>query len=163
MRDERGQRHGPLGRRIRVFLGIEVASRWEVDDVGPAVKGAPGHPSPPRGNVPTPRRRPWPLTVLCLLGWSLVAVAVVRLAVRWRAFADVGTGVAVGGGVALAVTVIALVGYWRLKRWGLWLVLLGTGLRLAGGAWGAPPLRTTDLLWPAILLLVGFAYYRRLG
>lgn len=109
-----------------------------------------------------PKRRPWPIGILCVIGWLGIAVAAARILQHWRALADLPTARVMGAPVALTVSAVALLGYWRMRRWGLYLMLAGVLVRVITGITGTLPLRPLDLLWPGVILLLGLVYYRRL-
>ncbi len=102
------------------------------------------------------------LTWVCLVGWVGIAVAAAGIVVQWRGFRSLPIGYVVGAPAALLVTGAALYGYWRLRRWGLWLIAFGTAIRLMATLLGAIPLGRWDLVWPSLLVIVGVAYLRRL-
>jgi hypothetical protein len=106
--------------------------------------------------------RPLPLTVLCLLGWLAIALAVVRIIARWDAFSTLPSTHLASALLALAIAALALLGYWYLRRWGLWLALLAGIARAAAGLAGVLALRPADLFWPGVIVLFGLVYYRRL-
>lgn len=107
-------------------------------------------------------RQPWLITILCIIGWLGVLAATVRIVIQWDTLRTLPTIHVVGAPVALAVTAVALLGYWRMRRWGLWLILTGLVARAATGLTGALPIRPADLAWPGLILIVGLIYYRRL-
>lgn len=84
------------------------------------------------------------------------------MAIQWRAFTALPIGYLVGAPAALVVTAAALYGYWRLRRWGLWLIAFGTAVRLTATLVGFIPLGRWDLVWPSLLVVVGLGYLRRL-
>lgn len=106
--------------------------------------------------------RPLALTVLCLVGWLAIAVSAGRIATQWEVFSQLPAAHVIGAPLALAIPATSLVGYWVMRRWGLWLILLGTLARVAVGSVGALPLRPADLIWPGVIVLFGLAYFRRL-
>ena len=64
--------------------------------------------------------------------------------------------------LALAVIVAALVGYWRMRRWGVWLLALAVTARAAASLSTTLPLRPADLAVPVILLAAGLGFVQRL-
>jgi hypothetical protein len=118
------------------------------------------------GTVPEPDqrsfRRPLPVAVLCLLGWLLLGLAGWRILARWGVFESLPRIRAIGGPAALLLAAVILWGYWRMRRWALWVAALGLMARVALSISGMLPLRPLDLIWPGLLLFPGLAYYRRL-
>ncbi len=112
--------------------------------------------------APVTARRPAGLTAACIVGWLLLAIAVAGIAARW----DVLRGISAGrqaAALALPVALLAtLIGYWRLRRWGVWVVLIGLLARLGASVVGSLPIRPADLILPAAILVVGALYWRRL-
>ncbi len=106
--------------------------------------------------------RPTLLTWVCLLGWVGIAVAAAGIVIQWRTFITLPIAYLVGAPAALLVTAAALYGYWRLRRWGLWLIAFGTATRLIATLVGAIPLGRWDLVWPSLIVVVGLGYLRRL-
>lgn len=109
------------------------------------------------------QRRPLSLTLLCLLGWLAIAFAAARIVTGWEAFIELPPAHVAGALAALAVTALALAGYWMMRRWGLWLVVVAALARVVSGLTDVLPLRPADLLWPGVIVLLGLVYYRRLG
>jgi hypothetical protein len=105
--------------------------------------------------------RPRTLIALCIIGWSAIALAVGSVILRSDLLAALPEAEAVGGTIALAGSAVALLGYWRMRRWGLWLILAVACARVIAGWLDLFPLRLTDLVWPAIIVVVGLYYYRR--
>jgi len=97
-----------------------------------------------------------------LVGWVGIALAATGMAIQWRTFTALPLGYVVGALAALVVTAAALYGYWRMRRWGLWLIAFGTAIRLTATLVGALPLGRWDLVWPSLLVVVGLGYLRRL-
>jgi hypothetical protein len=118
--------------------------------------------SAPASDIESRAGRPLPLTLLCLLGWLAVVVTGARVIARWDVFGALPWAHAIGATLALAVTAVSLLGYWRMRRWGLWVILAGTLARIAAGLVGALPMRPADFLWPAVAVLFGLIYYGRL-
>lgn len=108
------------------------------------------------------KRQPLPIRILCVVGWLGVAIAAARIVAQWRDISALPTAHILGAPLALAVTAIALLGYWWMRRWGVWLMGAGVLARVATGITGTLPLRPSDLAWPAVILIVGLTYYRRL-
>lgn len=106
--------------------------------------------------------RPTLLTWVCLVGWAGIALAATGMVTQWRTFTALPIGYVAGAPAALVVTAAALYGYWRLRRWGLWLIAFGTAARLTATLVGAIPLGRWDLVWPSLLVVVGLGYLRRL-
>jgi hypothetical protein len=64
---------------------------------------------------------------------------------------------------ALAVTVTALFGMWRMRRWGVLVIALMLGARVAYGVVGHLAWNPTALAGPTVMLLVGLAYLRKMS
>ncbi len=108
-------------------------------------------------------RRPLPLTLFCLLGWAGAAFAAARIVAQWETFSALPTSQVIGAPAALAVGALALVGYWLMKRWGFWLAVIATLARILASLAATLPLRPADLIWPAVVVLVGLFYFRRMS
>jgi hypothetical protein len=106
--------------------------------------------------------RPLALTVLCIVGWLAISVAAGRILVQWEVFSELPAAHVIGAPLALAIPAASLLGYWVMRRWGLWLILLGTLARVGAGIVGVLALRPADLIWPGVIVLFGLAYFRRL-
>ncbi|UCF19768.1 MAG: hypothetical protein JSU87_17955 [Gemmatimonadota bacterium] len=107
--------------------------------------------------------RPLALTVLCLLGWLAVALAAWRIVTQWDVFSRLPSAHVAGAPLALVVTAVSLLGYWKMRRWGLWLISAGLLARILTGFTGTLPLRPLDLMWPVVMVLLGLSYFRRLS
>lgn len=139
----------PRPARTRALLGIASPATFRL------VTG-------PTSKPTAERRRPPPLTLLCLSGWLAIAFAGVRILTSWYVFIDLPPAHVVGALAALGVTAVALAGYWMLRRWGLWLMVIAALARIVSALLDAIPLRPVDLVSPGVIILLGLFYYRRL-
>ena len=109
-----------------------------------------------------PQRRPLVLTMVCLVGWGTVALGAARIVTRWQAFQELSPLRAAATVLALTVIVAVLVGYWRMRRWGVWLLALTLAARVAASVGTALPLRAVDLVLPVTILALGVVFFKRL-
>jgi hypothetical protein len=100
--------------------------------------------------------------LLCLAGWLVLAIATAGVLFHPEALDELPAPLAVAAAFALGGAALALLGYWLMRRWGLWLILIVTLARVVSGLAGTLPLQAADLLWPAVVAVVGLVYYRRL-
>lgn len=106
--------------------------------------------------------RPLPLTLVCIIGSLLLLAAAVRISARWDQFQALTAARQAAALGALALIATTFVGYWRMRRWGLWVISVALAGRALVGATGWIPLKLPDLALPACILLAGLAYARRL-
>lgn len=107
-------------------------------------------------------RRPLLVTGVCLLGWLAILLVVARIATRWDVYQTLPGWRLAATALALGLGTAALLGYWSMRRWGLWLLVAAILGRVGIGVAGWATLRATDFAWPAALLLAGLLYVRRL-
>jgi hypothetical protein len=94
----------------------------------------------------------------------VIAAVAASILLRGGALSTLPATHLIGAGLALSGSAVALLGYWRLQRWGLWLILLVAAARMVSGLVGVlPPLSPSDFLWPAVIVAIGLAYHRRLN
>jgi hypothetical protein len=106
--------------------------------------------------------RPPAVTAVCLLGAIAALITLVLMAVDalWAVPPSPAQKAVVL--VALALTVTALVGMWRMRRWGVLLFGALFLVRVALGIAGQVPWNLAGLTGPLVLLLVGLVYVRRM-
>lgn len=107
-------------------------------------------------------RRPLLLTGVCLLGWLAILIVALRIATRWDVYQSLPAWRLGATALALGLGAGALLGYWRMRRWGLWLLVVAILGRAVLGAINLAPLGAADLVFPVALLLAGSLYVRRL-
>ena len=107
-------------------------------------------------------RRPPAITIVCALGALAVCISAVRLAMAPWAVPPTPGQLALAL-TALAVTVSALFGMWRMRRWGVLLIALALGARVAYGVVGHVAWNLPALVGPIVLLLVGLAYLKKMS
>lgn len=107
--------------------------------------------------------RPLLLTLACVLGWAVVAISLARIAADPEGLARLPLGHQAAGVTPPLALGVALVGYWRMRRWGPWLVAALLGARvLLGLTTEAFPLRLTAVAVPAALLVLALPYLGRM-
>jgi len=106
--------------------------------------------------------RPWPVTVVCVLGGVAALVTAVLFAVDALWAVPPGAGLRVLVYAALAVTLTGLRGMWTMRRWGVLLIGLLFAARLAASAAGQLAWNPAGLAGPTLLVVVGLAYLRRM-
>jgi hypothetical protein len=67
------------------------------------------------------------------------------------------------GLAAIAATVAALVGLWRMRRWGVVLIGVLLAARAGYSLLTAAPWNPAGLAGPVLLLLIGALYWRRMA
>ncbi len=106
------------------------------------------------------RSRPQPVTVAAILLALSSLVSLVSLPFPLLAGAKEVPAVVVYGGVALSIVgLVATVGLWRLKEWGLWLTIVVSALNLLSAAPGlvlafGPVLKTITLVGVVVPALI---------
>lgn len=113
----------------------------------------------------TPRTpdRPLPITALCVLVGVALLATLVRVPVVVPALiAAYGAWyIAVWGGSLVALGAAAI-GYWRMRRWGVYVYaaafVVGTTIGLAAGI----PFTTAGVLVPLAIIALGAAYLPRM-
>lgn len=106
--------------------------------------------------------RPVSLTIVCVVGWALLLAAMARIGTSWDSLLHLSAGRAFAGIAATLALAIALLGYWRLRRWGLWLVALTILARFGISALSRLPLQPADIALPVFLVIIGALYWKRL-
>jgi len=116
-----------------------------------------------RAPPPPSRARPLPVTLVCLLGALAAIFTAVLLSVNALWAVPPTPGQRALAFATLVVTVGALYGLWTMRRWGVVLIALLFGARIGYGlashlAWNAPA-----FAGPALMLVVGLAYWKRMN
>lgn len=107
-------------------------------------------------------RRPWLVSVVCVLGAIAALVTAVLFAVDALWAVPPTSAQRVLAFTALAVTVTALYGLWTMRRWGVILVAVLFAARIAYGLAGHLAWNLPALAGPTALLVVGLVYLRQM-
>lgn len=112
---------------------------------------------------PTSHRRPVLITILCVLAIGATVISFPLLAYRASLVAErQGVGYAIQLALSLHATVISLIGYWKMRRWGVYLYtaafVLGSGWGLATGA----SFTIAGVVTPLGIIALGLCYIRRM-
>jgi hypothetical protein len=107
-------------------------------------------------------RRPLAVTIVCAFGAIAALVTAVLFAVDSLWAVPPTSGQRLLAFAALAGMVGALYGMWRMRRWGVLLIALMLGARIAYGLLGHLPWNLPALAGPTAVLLVGLAHLRKM-
>lgn len=106
--------------------------------------------------------RPIPVTAACGLA-ALAATVTTALLLTSAPWAVAPTMAQRGIGLAaVGATVLALVGLWRMRRWGVTLIGVLLGARLLYSLVRPGTLNPAGLAGPVLLLVIGALYWRRM-
>jgi hypothetical protein len=106
--------------------------------------------------------RPIAVTAACLLAAVAALATTVLLSVP-SVWAVPPTAIQRAVGLAaIAATVGALVGLWRMRRWSVVLIAILLGARVGFSLLGRAPWNPAGLAGPVLLLLIGALYWRRM-
>ena len=119
--------------------------------------------TPETGHLPSSPLRPILITIICVIGIGAVLLslpAIPRMATVLRE--SYGAWYVVVWVISLLITVVSLVGYWLMRRWGVYLYVTtfvaGTALGLAAGL----PFTLPSVIVPLAISAIGAAYFRRM-
>lgn len=115
-----------------------------------------------QASLPASRPRPLPVTLVCLLGALAAIFTGVLFSVDALWAVPPGAGQRTLAFATLAVTVGALYGLWTMRRWGVVVIAVALAARITYGLAGHLPGNATAFAGPALLLLVGLAYWKRM-
>ena len=108
-------------------------------------------------------RRPLAVTIVCAFGAIAALITAVLFAVEsWWAVPPT-PGQRALAFTAVAATVSALYGMWRMRRWGVLVIALLLGARIAYGVAGHLAWNLPALAGPTLILLVGLAYLGKMS
>ena len=107
--------------------------------------------------------RPLPVSAVCVVGAvaALITTILFSLNAPWAVQPTAGQRAVAFA--AVAVTVAALYGMWRMRRWGVALLAAGLVVGLGYALLTHAPPRPSALTGPAIALAVGVLYWRRMS
>jgi hypothetical protein len=108
-------------------------------------------------------RRPIAITIVCALGALAACITAVLFAVDSLWALPPTPGQRALAFTALAVMASALYGMWRMRRWGVLIIALMLGARLAYGVVGHVAWNLPALAGPTVFLLVGLVYLRKMS
>lgn len=109
------------------------------------------------------KKRPTVITVVCVIGFAAFAVNVFYVSSLYPLMtATYGDWYGPVWVISLGLTVTALIGYWMMKRWGVFLYaggfLVGTIVGLVSGI----PFTLIGVLVPTGISLVGFVNFKKM-
>ncbi len=107
-------------------------------------------------------RRPLLVTAVCVLGAIAALVTAVLFALDALWVVPPTPAQRVLAFTALAITVTALYGMWRMRRWGVAIVAVLFAARIAYGLAGHLAWNLPALAGPTALLVVGLVYVRQM-
>jgi len=116
----------------------------------------------PRDPLPPGRPRPLPVTIVCLLGALAAIVAAVQISVDALWVVPPGAAQRAVAYGAVAVTAAVLYGLWTMRRWSVVVIALALAARVVVGLAGHLAWNVPALAGPALLLVVGLAYWNRM-
>lgn len=108
-------------------------------------------------------RRPLAVSIVCALGALAAVITAVLFAVDSLWAVPPTPGQRALAFTALAVMAGALYGMWTMRRWGVLIIALVFGARLAYGVVGHVPWNLPALAGPTVLLLVGLVYWKKMS
>lgn len=116
-------------------------------------------------NVALPRqRRPLPITILCVVAMIFAALGILiapRMYAQMRESPDAWYFPI--WLTSLAATVVSFVGYWRMRRWGVYLYGAATILYTAIGFYFDMPMTVSDIVVPLLITGLGIVYLKRMS
>ena len=118
-------------------------------------------PEAPAGPEPA-TARPVAVTVVCVLAMLALAATLLSVVGRWSTFQTLPASRQLVTVVAMAALAATLLAYWRMRRWGVWLLAIALLARVAAGAAGLLPMRMADVVLPLVLLAAGALAFRRM-
>ncbi len=109
-------------------------------------------------------QRPRIITIACIVGFVVFGLSLFGLPTMYTMLtAAYGDWYGPIWLLSLGLTFASLIGYWRMKRWG---VLLYVGAFIVGTAVGillGLPFTIPGVIVPALISALGLAYLRRMG
>jgi len=108
-------------------------------------------------------RRPLAVSIVCALGVIAALITVTLFAMDSLWVVPPTPGQRALAFTAVAITVSALYGMWRMRRWGVLVMALLFVARVAYGLMGHAPWNVPALAGPTVILLVGLVYLRKMS
>lgn len=109
------------------------------------------------------QKRPLAITIICLIAFLALGVSLFMLPSLYRTLTT--TYASWYGPVwlaSLALSVVSLIGYWRMKKWGVFLyILTAVGSTVIGLQQGLP-FTWLNLAAPLLVSILGLVYLRRM-
>jgi hypothetical protein len=108
--------------------------------------------------------RPIAITVFCIIGIGLIVLSLVAV----PNIADLLTE-KVGGWyvpfliASLLITLACFIGYWMMKRWGVYLYTAIFAIGTAVSVFFGLPVSLPGLIVPVLVIILGFAYIKRMN
>jgi hypothetical protein len=107
--------------------------------------------------------RPGLITAVCVLGFIVFGLSLLSAPMIFGAVSErYGVWYGPVWAVSIALTIVSLVGYWRMKKWG---VRLYAGLFVFGillSLFAGIPFSVPGFLVPLAITSLGFANYKRM-
>lgn len=110
-------------------------------------------------------KRPVIISIICvlgLLGGILSLAGILIPAARAMLVESYGVLFVALTAVVSILTFASLLGFWKMKKWGLYVYIAATLLGIAGGVYLGLPFNILSYVVPAAIILIGFLYFKRL-
>lgn len=109
-------------------------------------------------------QRPLAITLFCIVGIAIIVSSLTVVSIISELFTEkVGAWYAPFLIVSHLITLVCLIGYWMMKRWGVYLYtaifVVGTGVSLFFGI----PVPIPGFIVPILVIALGFAYIKRMN
>ncbi len=108
-------------------------------------------------------RRPVVITVFCILGMGIMLLSLLAAPQMVKLLKEsIGPWYVPIWIASVVITIVSLIGYWLMRRWGVYLY---TATFIAGTVFGlifGIPFSVPGLLVPFVVIALGFSYFRRM-
>lgn len=109
------------------------------------------------------RERPTIITIFCIVAFIAFALSLLSLPTMLGAFSEAyGAWYVPTWLASLVLTCISIIGYWQMRKWGVYLYttvfVLGIGVGLISGL----PFTIVGTVVPMLIIAIGFYYQKRM-
>lgn len=112
---------------------------------------------------PVRHHRPLLITILCIVVISVTVISFPLMLYRASIMAErLGVGYAISLSLSIHAMVISMVGYWKMRRWGVYLYLAAFVLGTIWGLVQGLPFTIASVVVPLGVIALGFSYLRRM-
>ena len=113
---------------------------------------------------PAKGERPLAITIFCIIGIGILVVSLLAIpTVATLLTEKVGAWYAPFLIVSFLITLACFIGYWMMKRWGVYLYTAIFAIGTAVSVFFGLPISLPGLIVPVLVIILGFAYIKRMN
>ncbi|MDQ1299709.1 MAG: hypothetical protein QG636_377 [Patescibacteria group bacterium] len=109
-------------------------------------------------------KRPVIISIICVVGFLggiLSLAGIIIPASRAMLVESYGMSFVILTAVLTILTFASLIGFWKMKKWGLYTYIVATVLGMVGGLYLGLPFNVLSYIVPTAIVVTGLFYFKR--